>query len=44
VRDDRQRLSDVPAAVEAIRAHLERGSLHDGAVLDAVRVRLIEIG
>ena len=32
------------AAVEAIRAHLDRGSLHDGLIFDAVRVRLIEIG
>lgn len=31
-------------AVEAIRAHLTRGDLHDGLVYDAVRVRLIEIG
>jgi len=30
--------------VAAIRAHLERGDLHDGLVFDAVRVRLIEIG
>jgi uncharacterized protein with HEPN domain len=32
------------AAIEAIRAHLERGDLYDGLVFDAVRVRLIEIG
>jgi len=32
------------AAVDAIRAHLERGDLDDGLVFDAVRVRLIEIG
>jgi uncharacterized protein with HEPN domain len=32
------------AAADAIRAHLERGDLHDGLVFDAVRVRLIEIG
>jgi uncharacterized protein with HEPN domain len=32
------------AAIDAIRAHLERGDLHDGLVFDAVRVRLIEIG
>jgi uncharacterized protein with HEPN domain len=30
--------------MDAIRAHLERGDLHDGLVFDAVRVRLIEIG
>lgn len=40
----RQRLADVLAAVEAITAHLERGELSDGLVLDAVRVRLIEVG
>jgi uncharacterized protein with HEPN domain len=43
-RRDRQRLEDVVAAVDTIRAHLERGNLHDGLVFDAVRVRLIEIG
>jgi uncharacterized protein with HEPN domain len=31
-------------AICTIRAHLERGDLHDGLVFDAVRVRLIEIG
>lgn len=31
-------------AIEAIRAHVARGSLSDGLVFDAVRVRLIEIG
>lgn len=43
-RRDRQRLHDILAAIEAIRAHLERGDLDDGLVFDAVRVRLIEIG
>lgn len=32
------------AAIGVIRSHLERGSLSDGLVFDAVRVRLIEIG
>jgi uncharacterized protein with HEPN domain len=32
------------AAIDAIHSHLERGDLHDGLVIDAVRVRLIEIG
>jgi uncharacterized protein with HEPN domain len=41
---DRQRLEDVQAAIEAIRSHLERGSLSDGLVFDAVRIRLLEIG
>jgi uncharacterized protein with HEPN domain len=44
VRDDHQRLGDVLAAAEAITSHLQRGSLADGLVFDAVRVRLIEIG
>jgi uncharacterized protein with HEPN domain len=43
-RDDRQRLDDISAAIDAIREHLTRGELADGLVFDAVRVRLIEIG
>lgn len=43
-RRDLQRLEDVFAAIDAIREHLGRGSLDDGLVFDAVRVRLIEIG
>ena len=43
-RWDRQRLDDIVAAIEAIRAHVGRGDLSDGLVFDAVRVRLIEIG
>jgi uncharacterized protein with HEPN domain len=41
---DRQRLSDIQAAVDAIRSHLQRGTLTDGLVFDAVRIRLLEIG
>jgi uncharacterized protein with HEPN domain len=41
---DRQRLSDIRAAIEAIRSHLQRGGLSDGLVFDAVRIRLLEIG
>lgn len=41
---DQQRVSDILAAVEAIRAHLQRGELSDGLVFDAVRIRLLEIG
>jgi uncharacterized protein with HEPN domain len=41
---DRQRLDDIAAAIEAIRSHLQRGSLSDGLVFDAVRIRLLEIG
>jgi len=43
-RHDRQRLDDILAAIDTIRAHLRRGDLSDGLVFDAVRVRLIEIG
>jgi uncharacterized protein with HEPN domain len=41
---DRQRLSDIQAAIDAIRSHLQRGTLSDGLVFDAVRIRLLEIG
>jgi uncharacterized protein with HEPN domain len=44
VRDDGQRLDDVLAASAAISSHMGRGTLADGLVFDAVRVRLIEIG
>ena len=44
MRTDEQRLDDVLAAAAAIESHLERGTLADGLVFDAVRVRLIEIG
>jgi uncharacterized protein with HEPN domain len=40
----RQRLSDIQAAIDAIRSHLQRGTLSDGLVYDAVRIRLLEIG
>jgi uncharacterized protein with HEPN domain len=43
-RRDQQRLEDAEVAVQTIRAHLQRGDLHDGLIFDAVRVRLIEIG
>jgi uncharacterized protein with HEPN domain len=43
-RRDRERLRDIRAAIDAIREHLGRGSLDDGLVFDAVRVRFIEIG
>jgi uncharacterized protein with HEPN domain len=44
VRGDQDRLEDVLAAAEVIAAHLARGSLEDGLVFDAVRMRLMEIG
>ncbi|HEU5268371.1 MAG TPA: HepT-like ribonuclease domain-containing protein [Jatrophihabitans sp.] len=41
---DEQRLADIAAAIAAIRSHVQRGSLTDGLVFDAVRIRLVEIG
>jgi uncharacterized protein with HEPN domain len=41
---DAQRLADISAAIAAIRSHVQRGSLTDGLVFDAVRIRLLEIG
>jgi uncharacterized protein with HEPN domain len=41
---DGQRLADIQAAIDAIRSHLQRGTLADGLVFDAVRIRLLEIG
>ena len=41
---ERQRLTDIQAAINAIRSHLQRGDLSDGLVFDAVRIRLLEIG
>lgn len=46
-RRDDQRLADILAATDAIASHVShvsRGSLSDGLIFDAVRVRLIEIG
>ena len=39
-----QRLDDIPAAIAAIRPHLTCGTLADGLIFDAVRIRLLEIG
>jgi len=41
---ERQRLADIQAAIDAIRSYLQRGTLADGMVFDAVRIRLLEIG
>lgn len=41
---DQQRIADILAAIDAIRAHLLRGALSDGLIFDAVRIRLLEIG
>lgn len=41
---DRQRLADIKPAIDAIRAHRQRGDISDDLVFDAVRIRLLEIG
>jgi uncharacterized protein with HEPN domain len=41
---DADRIADIEAAITAIRSHLDRGTLADGLVFDAVRMRLLEIG
>jgi uncharacterized protein with HEPN domain len=41
---ERQRLTDIQAAIDAIRSHLQRGGLSDGLIFDAVRIRLLEMG
>ena len=43
-RREADRLSDILAAAAAIEEHLTRGELSDGLVMDAVQLRLIEIG
>lgn len=43
-RRDRQRLDDILSAISAISSYLGRGTLDDGMLFDAVRVRLIEVG
>lgn len=43
-RHDDERLADIIDAIVAIRNYLTRGDLSDGLILDAVRLRLIEIG
>ena len=43
-RHDEEWLADILDAIEAIGSYLKRGSLDDGLVFDAVRLRLIEIG
>lgn len=41
---DADRLDDIQSSIAAIHSHLERGTLADGMVFDAVRMRLLEIG
>jgi uncharacterized protein with HEPN domain len=43
-RREEERLEDIIEAIAAIKSHLLRGTLNDGLVFDAVRVRLMEIG
>lgn len=43
-RSDAERLNDVLAAIATIRGHLEHGPLSTEIVLDAVCMRLLEIG
>jgi uncharacterized protein with HEPN domain len=43
-RHDDEWLADIAHALAAIPDHLRRGSLDDGLVFDAIRLRLIEIG
>ena len=43
-RRDREWLADIGDALAAISEYLRRGTLDDGLVFDAVRLRLIEIG
>ena len=37
---ERQRLSDIQAAIDAIRSHLQRGTLADGLVFDTAHAIL----
>ncbi len=43
-RGDEDRLSDIANAVAAIGSHLERGPISDDLVMDAVAMRLLELG
>ena len=43
-RHDDEWLADILGALSAISDYLQRGTLDDGLVFDAVRLRLIEIG
>jgi uncharacterized protein with HEPN domain len=43
-RRDQEWLADIADALAAISDHMQRGTLDDGLVFDAVRLRLIEIG
>ncbi len=41
---EHQRLVDIQTAIDAIRAHMQRGDLSADLIFDAVRIRLLEIG
>src|SRR5258708_18208051 len=41
---EHQRLADIQAAIDAIRAHMQRGDLSADLIFDAGRIRLLEIG
>lgn len=43
-RPDSARLDDIADAISSIRAHLEHGPISVAIVLDAVAMRLLEIG
>lgn len=43
-RHDAERLRDIIVAIDTIAQHLSQGTLDDGLVFDAVRIRLVEIG
>lgn len=43
-RHDTERLRDIIVAIDTIADHLQQGTLDDGLVFDAVRIRLVEIG
>lgn len=43
-RPDAARLEDIAEAIDSIRSHLEHGPISVGIVMDAVAMRLLEIG
>lgn len=43
-RGDEDRLDDIANAVAAIGSHLQRGPISDDLVMDAVAMRLLELG
>jgi len=43
-RSEYERLDDIVDAVTAIKAYLTKGTLKEAVVVDAVRMRLLEIG